>query len=102
MNPNASIYSENPRSTIIDPFYVKGDVFQRDSRYYDQLIGSRRSRTPGKSGISTFPPTNPILPNPISPGVVNPSIVNPPPSINVTSDQDELRRLQEEHQALLN
>lgn len=51
MNPSSSIYSENQRSTVIDPYYVKGDVFQRDSRYYDQVISSRRNRTPNKSGF---------------------------------------------------
>jgi cytoskeletal protein RodZ len=51
MNPSYSVYSENQRSTVIDPYYVKGDVFQRDSRYYDQVINSRRNRTPNKSGF---------------------------------------------------
>jgi hypothetical protein len=48
MDPRATVM--DPRATVIDPYYVRGDVFQRDSRYYDQLIGTRRNRTPNKSG----------------------------------------------------
>lgn len=47
MNPNASNIQDNYRSTI-EPYYMKGDVFQRDQRYYDQTISTRR-RTPNKS-----------------------------------------------------
>lgn len=28
---------------------MKGDVFQRDQRYYDQTISTRRNRTPNKN-----------------------------------------------------
>lgn len=34
--------------SIIEPYYVKGDVFQRDQRYYDQLP-ERRNRSPYRS-----------------------------------------------------
>jgi hypothetical protein len=49
MNQTTTIYPDHPRSTVIDPYYIKGDVFQRDSRYYDQTIGTRRNRTPNKT-----------------------------------------------------
>lgn len=49
MNPSATYY-EGQRSTV-DPFYIKGDVFQRDQRYYDQQIG-RRTRTPNKVNLN--------------------------------------------------
>lgn len=37
------------RSTV-DPYYMKGDVFQRDQKYYDQLL-QKRSRSPHRSNM---------------------------------------------------
>lgn len=53
MNPNSSsYYPANEISSTIEPYYVKGDVFQRDQRYYDQIIsGTRRNRSPNRSGL---------------------------------------------------
>ena len=49
MNPYASNYQDSYRASSIEPYYMKGDVFQRDQRYYDQTISTRRNRTPNKT-----------------------------------------------------
>ena len=42
----------------IDPYYMKGDVFQRDQRYYDQLLERRdRRRSPIRSGGQSYIPS---------------------------------------------
>jgi hypothetical protein len=88
MNQTSSLYSDHPRSTVIDPYYVKGDVFQRDSRYYDQLIGTRRNRTPNKSvvqqptQISNIRPTNDVIPSTVVSGPVVTSTYSQPTVIN--------------------
>lgn len=48
MNNSYNSNPENPISSSIDPYYVQGDVFQRDQRYYDQVYSTRRNRTPNK------------------------------------------------------
>ena len=65
------------RSTI-DPYYIKGDVFQRDQRYYDQLL-ERRSRSPYRSRVD---------------GGSNVR--------QTVASTEELRRLREENTALMN
>lgn len=115
MNQSSSMLSsDHLRSTVIDPYYVKGNVFQRDSRYYDQTISSRRNRTPNKG----FPLDGSAISN----NIRNVSAEIYPNSIGLTGpntqqnlntgtfqqttvsvqDQEELRKLQEEHQTLLN
>ena len=47
---NQSAYDNQLKSTI-EPYYVKGDVFQRDQRYYDQLLDRRTLRSPNRSRV---------------------------------------------------
>lgn len=47
MDNTANVYQEGLRSTI-EPYYMRGDVFQRDQRYYDQTLESRRLRSGNK------------------------------------------------------
>ncbi len=117
MNPSGSYYDGTMRSTI-DPYYVKGDVFQRDSRYYDQTIQTRRNRTPNKSLIPGDPsnmnntmPNPSINPNligsqtgglsqgvaPITSTVINTLVTPSKPPVIVQNDPEELRRLREEN-----
>lgn len=42
----------NELTQTINPYYVNGNVFERDPRYYDQLIDTRRNRTPNKLIVS--------------------------------------------------
>lgn len=87
-------YQENAISSSIDPYYVKGDVFQRDQRYYDQVYSTRRNRTPNKGDASMIgrpgqtvqpsqppqqypPPTSTIYPPPGPQTIPNNSVYNP-------------------------
>lgn len=125
MNPSyTGSLQENPLASTIQPYYMKGDVFQRDQRYYDQAISTRRNRTPNKSvgpigsgsniggfgGNSMNQPTNlntssggPIYQSTGGQGSgqiggYNSQInVTPPPA---SQDLEELRRLREQNLSL--
>lgn len=83
MNPSATYYEGQNRD--IDPYYVKGDVFQRDPRYYEQVISSRRNRAPNSNQYNQNfynsvpnPGANSNTSNPY--GATQPNVtVNPPP-----------------------
>ncbi len=76
---------------------MKGDVFQRDQRYYDQMIGTtRRNRSPNRSGypidnnnLNNSMRANQVLPNTLSLPITTNSgtIITPPPPMNPTNMQ---------------
>ena len=47
MENSHNVLNDGMKSTI-EPYYVRGDVFQRDRRYYDQLLENRRVRSSNK------------------------------------------------------
>lgn len=90
MNHSATYFDGQGRNTV-DPFYVKGDVFQRDQRYYDQQIG-RRNRSPikgnpndGINNSNNFNNTSgpgqmpSYIPNHSQSQISQPQQYNPPP-----------------------
>lgn len=117
-------YQENAISSAIDPYYMKGDVFQRDQRYYDQVYSTRRSRTPNKGDTSIIgrpiQPSQPLQPSQPSYPVPTGSTYNQPTGSQVLpnsgvynntntadstvnqQDPEQLRRLREENLALSN
>ena len=45
----------NPQEKF-SPYYQQGNVFQRDERYYDQVLATtRKSRTPNKHMQTSHP-----------------------------------------------
>lgn len=114
-------YQDNAITSSIDPYYVKGDVFQRDQRYYDQVYSTRRNRTPNKGDASMIsrpgqtiqplqptqqypPPTSTIYPPTASQTIPNNSGYNSNTAVSNVNQQDpdQLRRVREENLALSN
>lgn len=107
MNPYSSNFQDTYRASSIEPYYMKGDVFQRDQRYYDQTISTRRNRTPNKTvggGSVGYLPSNPNIlnPNTVGPGFSSSGSGVVGQSGLSAQDQQELQRLREENQSLTN
>lgn len=76
---------------------MKGDVFQRDQRYYDQTISTRRNRTPNKNvgGNVGFGNTSGSVYNPnlVGPGYSGSGSAVGGQALTSVQDQQELQRL---------